>query len=148
MSPTDPRNQLLSDIALFRTCTPKELNEIASLTTDIDVKAGDILCKEGDFGLEFFVVVEGEAKVTIGDEEVATVGPGGFFGEMALLDGGARIATVTAATPMRLLVLTRREFRGALAASPSIAEKMLEVVGSRLRTVERALYRAEPPIGV
>jgi CRP/FNR family transcriptional regulator, cyclic AMP receptor protein len=144
----DPRGELLGGTSLFRSCTSKELAEIASLTTDIDVKEGDVLCREGDFGLEFFVIIEGQAAVTIDAEEIATLGPGGFFGEMALLDGGSRIATVTATTPMRLLVLSRREFRGALHASPMVAERMLEVIGARLRSVEHALYGARPPIGI
>ena len=82
-----------------------------------------MLCQEGKSGNECFVVIEGEAAVTIGGDEVTTIGPGGFFGEMALLDGGPRVATVTATTDMRLLSLSRGEFTTLLADVPSVSRQ-------------------------
>lgn len=144
----DPRTDLLGSVSIFRGCSPKELGKIVSLTTEVEVEPGHVLCREGETGYDFFVILEGRAGVTMGGREIATLGPGHFFGEMALLDGGPRIATVTAATPMRLLALSRGEFKGVLGLAPSVAENMLAVIGSRLRSVEVALYGSTPPIGV
>jgi CRP-like cAMP-binding protein len=145
---SDPRADVLAGISLFRACSPKELAKIGSLTTEIKVEPGHVLCREGESGYDFFIIVEGEAKVTMGGREIATLGPSQFFGEMALLDGGPRIATVTAATPMRLLALSRGEFKGVLGLSTSVAENMLAVIGGRLRATEAALYGTATPIGV
>ena len=92
----------------------------------------------GDPGLEFFVVVAGDAIATVEGDEVGRIATGGFFGEMALLDGGERVATVTATSTMGLLVLGRHEFNEMLEiAMPSVAPKLLAVVGARMRTIER-----------
>jgi CRP-like cAMP-binding protein len=115
--------------------------------TEIKVEPGQVLCREGESGHDFFIILEGEANVTIGGRQIATLGPSQFFGEMALLDGGPRIATVAAATPMRLLALSRQEFKGVLGLFPRVTENMLAVIGSRLRATEAALY-GTTPIGV
>ena len=129
----DVRIDRLSQVTLFRACSPAELRELAGITTELDVAAGDVLCTEGQVGRDCFVVVDGEATVTIGGDELDTVGPGGFFGEMALLDGGPRVATVIARTDMKLLVLSRGELGQLLNDVPSVARKMLEAVGGRRR---------------
>jgi CRP-like cAMP-binding protein len=136
--------RLLGDVSLFRACTDKELAHIASLTTEVDVPADDVLCREGESGSEFFVIIDGEASVTIDGELRAKIGPGSFFGEMALLDGGPRIATVTATTPARLLVLSRQEFFSLLDGAPRVARQLLTAIGARLRTAEESLH----PVGV
>jgi len=106
------------------------------MTTPLSVRAGQVVCREGQPGQEAFVVIEGEAEVSIGGSEVARIGPGGFFGELALLDGGPRVATVAALAPMELLVLTRAELYGVIEDAPRVAVRMLEGVGHRLRLVE------------
>jgi CRP-like cAMP-binding protein len=136
--------RLLGGVSLFRACTDKELAHIASLTTEIDVPADDVLCREGESGSEFFVIIDGEASVTIDGQLRAKIGPGNFFGEMALLDGGPRIATVTATTPSRLLVLSRQEFFSLLDGAPRVARQLLTAVGARLRAAEASLH----PVGV
>ena len=99
--------------------------------------AGEELTRQGEVGLEFFVVVEGSAAATVDGDEVGRIGRGGFFGEMALIDGGDRVATVVALTAMQLLVLGRHDFNEMLeVAMPEIAPKLLAVVGSRLRAIE------------
>jgi CRP-like cAMP-binding protein len=123
----------LKGVDLFAGCSPDEIDRIASLTTEIDVEAGRVLCVEGKPGEEFFVIADGEARVTRGGEEIARLGGGGFFGEMALLDGGARVATVTAVTPMKLLVLNRSEFRSLVEVSTMIDRRILEAIGLRAR---------------
>ena len=134
-----PKEQLemLSRVPLFSACTDKELRAVASLGTSIDVAAGKELTKQGDRGAEFFLVLDGQATCRINGKKVATYGPGEQFGEMALLDRGPRTATVTADTPMRLLVISAQEFGGLLAEAPSIARKMLITVATRLREAEK-----------
>ena len=141
----DTKVELLGGVSLFRGCNRKELAQIAALTTEIDVPAGDALCKEGQPGREFFVVVDGKATVAIGGKEIDAIGPGNFCGEMALLDGGPRIATVTASTPMQLLVLSSQEFNSLLDDAPAVARSMLKTIGGRLR---RAETQEAPAVGV
>lgn len=132
----DPKTDLLAGIGLFSSCGRAQLATIAALTTEVDARPGQVLCREGAGGHEAFVVVEGEAEVSIGGTEVARIGPGGFFGELALLDGGPRVATVAALDRMRLLVLSRHEFRTLVDDTPGVAWKLLAGVGRRLREVE------------
>jgi CRP-like cAMP-binding protein len=133
----DRRIDLLQSIWLFSKCTRKELTRIAEITSLLDVGAGRVLVKEGGPGLEFFVVVAGSALVSRDGAALGTVEAGSFFGEMALLDGGPRVATVTAAEDMLLLVMNRREFGELLAdVVPAVAQRMLVVLGSRLRAAE------------
>jgi CRP-like cAMP-binding protein len=134
----------LKGVELFVGCSPEEIDRISSLTTQIDVDAGRVLCVEGKPGEEFFVIVEGEAEVTRGGELIARLGAGDFFGEMALLDGGARVATVTAATPMRLLVLNRSEFRSLVEVSTMIDRRILEAIGKRARRLAASPPSAHP----
>ena len=134
----DDRIRLLQGIWLFSTCADDELARIASLTHPREAAVGEALTRQGEEGLEFFVIVEGEASATVDGDEVGTIGAGGFFGEMALIDGGDRVATVTATTPMKLLVLGRHDFNEMLElAMPQVAPKLLSVVGARMRTIEQ-----------
>jgi len=137
--------ELLGQVELFRGCTKRELSAIASATTAVDQPAGAVLCRQGSIGTQAFVIVDGKAVVSIDGIDVAEVGPGSFFGEMALLDGGPRVATVAAATPMQLLVLSRPEFNRVILDVPKVARRMLEAVGARLRQVEQSPNSA--PIG-
>lgn len=134
----DERIDLLRGIWLFSGCDDDELARIAAVAKPREVAAGSQLTCQGDDGNEFFVIVSGEASATVDDDEVGTIGPGGFFGEMALIDGGERVATVTATSAMQLLVLDRHDFNEMLAvAMPQIAPKLLAVVGARMRALER-----------
>lgn len=131
---------------LFAECTDDELERIAALAHTIRVPAGHVVVCEGDEGGEFYVVVQGSVRVTVGDgQPVADLGPGSFFGEMALLDGGDRVATVTTLTDVELLVLHRDEFNEMLAmAMPTLAPKLLAVVGRRVRELEARQGRGVP----
>ena len=137
MKKTSDYVQLLKGVELFRGCSRRELAAIATITTPTDKSEGTVLCTEGSPGLQAFVIVDGKASVSIAGREIAVLGPGSFFGELALLDGGPRVATVTATTPLSLLVLNRREFWSLLETSPGVARRMLEALGSRLREAER-----------
>ena len=141
----DAKLDRLAGIPLFAGTDRKHLERVASLCTEVPVPAGRRLCTEGEPGQEFFVVEQGEATVTVGGAEVATLRAGDFFGELALLDGEARTATVTAATDMQLLVLTASEFQGALQAEPMIAVRMLPAIGARLRAKAQA-PQERPPV--
>jgi CRP-like cAMP-binding protein len=123
----------LGGVPIFQGCSKKELQTIARQVREIDHEAGYVIATEGDPGAGLFVIAEGEADVTIGGKKVNHLEKGDFFGEMALLDGGPRTATVTATTPITLYALTEWVFRGLIAEHPSIAMRTLETMASRLR---------------
>ena len=134
----DPKVRLLSGVPLFSPCAKHELRRIAALVDEVEAPKGKTLVREGDQGAEFFVVVEGSATVTRRGRKVATVGPGSFFGELALLDQGPRAATVTADTDMQLLVLSSRAFSAILYDMPSVSRGILRGMAKRLRSAESA----------
>ena len=123
----------LSLVPIFSGCSKKELQTIARAVRPLEHQAGSVIAQEGEPGAGLFVIDVGEADVTIGGRKVNHLGPGDFFGEMALLDGGPRTATVTAKTDVKLFALTEWVFRGLLAEHPSIAIRTLEAVAARLR---------------
>jgi CRP-like cAMP-binding protein len=122
----------LTQVPLFGACSKEELRKLARRTTDIPIGDGQVLVREGDRGLEFFVVVSGRAKVTRRGRKVGELGPGDFFGELALLIDAGRNATVTALTPMEAIVLSRREFEAALADAPRMTRKIMAGMARRL----------------
>lgn len=117
---------------LFEGLAKRQLALLARLTDDLDVPAGSVLCKEGQRGHEFFVIIEGEAEVTRGGKRLATIGSGEFFGEIALLERVVRTATVTATTPLRFFVVSDSAFNSVLAIDPSIERKLLRTLARRL----------------
>ena len=121
----------LKAVPFFTAMSKSELAAVAQQTDEIDVPAGKVLAREGDFGEEFFIIDSGTAQVTRGGERIADLGPGDFFGEMALLEGDRRNATVTAATPMSLIVMTRASFRGLDRAHPQIHETVAKAIAER-----------------
>jgi CRP/FNR family cyclic AMP-dependent transcriptional regulator len=123
---------LLKRVPLFASCSKQELDALALVADEIDLREGSTLTREGQPGREFFVLIEGTVEVTRDGEEIARLGAGDWFGEIALLTKASRTATVTAASPVRVLVVTDRAFRQVLEATPSIAVKMLERLGERL----------------
>lgn len=129
---------MLAAVPLFSACNQGELRQIARLGTPISVNSGKVLTAEGTPGREFFLVTNGMAECTIGGVHAARFGPGDFFGELALLDGGPRTATVTAATDMEVVVLDAREFASLLAASPTISAKVMATLARRLRAADAA----------
>jgi CRP-like cAMP-binding protein len=129
----DGDTRVLRDLALFAGCSEEQLRRIASVTIITRVSPGRMLCRQGAPGREFFVVVEGEATVTIDGTDVGTMGPGCGFGEIALLSPvGRRTATVTSATAMTLVVLNRVEFAALFDATPVIARRILQDSAARL----------------
>lgn len=132
----DPKVAVLRGVSLFSACSDKELAEIASLADEVELPEGRVLCREGRPGAECFVVVSGEARATLRGEELGVLGPGAIIGEMALLDGGPRSATVTAITPMEVLVLEPRSFSGLLARHGTVTRKLLGTLAGRVREVQ------------
>lgn len=130
------RNQkveLLRKVPLFARCSKRELAEIAMLADEVDLRQGKTLIREGASGREFFVLLEGQADVTKNGRRINRMGAGEFFGEIALVAPSAtRTATVTATTPVRVLVVTAQNFRRLLATSPEIKVKVLEALAERL----------------
>src|SRR5688572_18236019 len=104
--------ELLARIPLFAECTKQELIEVAISTDEREAPAGQVLAKQGERGREFFIVIEGEVTVRRSTRTVADLGPGDWFGEIAILTFKPRTATVTAVSPVRLLVISDRAFRG------------------------------------
>ena len=133
MANTKEAVELLSKVPLFSELTKKELQSFASAAKEVRHKPGDVLAREGESGVGFFLIVDGTAAVTVDGKPRARIGPGDFFGEISLLDGGPRTATVTAETPMRLIGITQWVFRRMVEQNPSVAMKMLRVMASRLR---------------
>ena len=109
---------------------------MAGLCTPLSLEEGFVLTTEGSPGLECFVIADGKASVTIGGTKVGEVGAGECVGEMALLDGGPRSATVTAESPMNVYVLSVSEFRSLLGVSPAILGKIAISLAQRLRALE------------
>ena len=123
----------LSRVPIFSGCSKKDLQTVARAIKPVQHGAGWVVATEGEPGVGLFIIDAGEARVSIGGKTINTLGPGDFFGEMALLDGGPRTATVTAKTDLSLFVLTEWVYRGLLTEHPSIAIRTLEAVAARLR---------------
>jgi len=128
----------LAKVPLFSDCSQRDLQTIARVVKDIDHAEGTVVAREGEPGVGLFVIADGTADVTIGGKKKATLGPGDFFGEIALLDGGPRTATVTATSDVHLLGLTEWVFRGLMQEHPSIAVKTLQAMAGRLRGATKA----------
>jgi CRP-like cAMP-binding protein len=133
----------LRHVWLFSQCSNRELDRLARITKPLSVPEGHVLAREGERGGEFVVIVDGTASVTRAGRSLGQLPAGTFFGEIALLDGGARAATVTAATAMTLLVIDPDDFATLVDGEmPSVARKMLTVVGQRLREADARIARA------
>ena len=125
--------QKLSGVPLFSECSRKELEAIASSAKEVRKDAGEPLVKEGDTGVGFFLILEGTASVAVKGRRKSKLGPGDFFGEISLLDDRPRSASVTAETPVRMLGLTGWSFKRLIQNNPTIAQKVLKEVATRVR---------------
>ena len=134
----DKKIELLSQVPLFRACTDKELKRIAAIAETVQIGEGEVLTKEGAPGREFYVIAEGKASVTLRGDELAELGSGDFFGEMALLDESPRAATVTAITPMRAYVVASQDFTTLIEDVPIVARQILKGIAQRLREMAQA----------
>jgi CRP-like cAMP-binding protein len=114
----------LEGIALFATLSKDQRAEVAKQADEIDVEAGKRLVSAGRFGYEFFVIENGTAEVVRGEEHIADLGPGDFFGEMAILGDTVRNADVIASSPMTAMVMTDASFRSLARRMPDVAEEI------------------------
>ena len=133
----DKKVESLGRAPLFAELSRKELVQLARLADDVEAPAGTVLCKEGDRGREFFVLMEGQVDVARKGRRVATLGAGDFVGEISLLEPTPRTATVTAKTPLRFFVLTAREFRHLVDENPSVERKVLRALARRVLELSR-----------
>jgi CRP/FNR family transcriptional regulator, cyclic AMP receptor protein len=128
----DTKVRALKSAPLFDGLSRSELLQLARHSEDLEVEPGEVLCREGAIGHEFFVIVNGKVKVTRNGRHVATLSGGDFLGEIALIAETPRTATVTAETLLRFFVLTRREFHQVLDEHPSVERKVLRALARRL----------------
>jgi CRP/FNR family transcriptional regulator len=131
-----PTPDLLRNVRLFSDLDEKDLESLAEEFNERRFSAGDKIALEGEGGLMFFVVESGEASVEVQGQEVATLGPGATFGEIALIDRRPRTATVTAISDLKAYGLPVFVFRPFVEARPQVAWKMLEAMADRLETAE------------
>lgn len=124
---------LIKRVPLFADCSRGELEHIAQLADEVDLGQGKELTRLGEQGREFFVLLEGEADVTQDGRSINTLHAGDFFGEIALVEDTPRTATVTATTPVRVLVITGRAFRQLLEEQPELQRKVLVALAERVK---------------
>jgi CRP/FNR family transcriptional regulator, cyclic AMP receptor protein len=129
-------DRYLTEIPLFSACSKRDLQALSALTTALTIPAGKVVTSQGQSGREFVVILEGKATVSINGTEIATLGRGDFFGEIALLDGGPRTATVTADTDLVARVISHVDFAVMLEDVPVMARKLLVGVAARLRDAD------------
>src|SRR3954447_342718 len=135
---TDAKIALIKSAPLFENCSKQELRNIARIADELDLPAGKVLIREGERGREFFVIINGEVEVRRKGRKMATLGPGSFVGEMALLSKIPRVATVTAATPLDVLVITDRAFITLLEKTPAMGVKVARTLAEREDANERS----------
>ena len=122
----------LQGIRIFSGLSKKELGRVAQWTDELAVREGYELATEGRFAHEFFVIEEGTAEVVQGDTRIAELGPGDFFGEIALLETERRTATVRATSPMEVIVMFEREFKRMEHELPAVADRIHAAIRARL----------------
>lgn len=132
-STEDQKLALLRQVPLFAGLNSHQIERVGALCDEVDVEAGRVLTREGERGQEFFIIVDGQVQVERNGQLLRTLGPGDFFGEIALIEEGPRTATLTTIGPTRLLVLNRREFHSLLSEFAEIQIKVLQALARRVR---------------
>jgi CRP-like cAMP-binding protein len=131
----DRRAELIGGCPLFVGLETGDLASVAAVAIEVDFPADRVIAREGEIGTGFFIVVEGQVKVVRSGTTVAHLGPGEFFGELSVLDGGPRVAQVVAEAPTRCLAIASWDFERVLREEPGVALAVLRVVAARLRDV-------------
>jgi CRP/FNR family cyclic AMP-dependent transcriptional regulator len=124
--------ELIKKVPLFAHCSKRELQEVAQLADEIDLREGKEMTRQGTRGREFFVLLEGSVSVDKNGRQINTLGAGDFFGEIALVSDAPRTATVTATSPVRALVVTDRSFKRLMEDVPEIQSKVLTALAERI----------------
>jgi CRP/FNR family transcriptional regulator, cyclic AMP receptor protein len=128
--------ETLGRVPLFAGVKPKELKKLGKRMSERSFGEGDTITTEGESGIGFFVIEDGNASVSIGGKIVRTLGPGEHFGEIALIDSGPRSATIVASTDLRCRGMSAWEFRPFVEEHPEVAWALLETLAGRLREAE------------
>jgi CRP/FNR family transcriptional regulator, cyclic AMP receptor protein len=128
----DAKVFMLKRVPLFERCSKRQLGKIGQLAREVEYPAGAPITREGEPGSELFIIVAGEVDVRRRARKLATLSAGNYFGEIALITGSPRTATVTTGTPVRALVVNGRDFHKLLHDSPEIQSKVLRELGERL----------------
>ena len=131
----------LKEVRIFEECSQRQLRSIARIARVFDAPAGTVLTRADEPGDEFFLILDGTASVDVATEKRGPLRPGAFFGEMSLLDGGPRSATIVAETPVRLLVISRRNFSVLLKEVPGLTQSLLVTLSRRVRQAEESAER-------
>ena len=134
---SQPSIEILQRVPLFADLERRDLTQIASSFKAREYAAGDTLATEGEGGVGFFLIERGEATVSVRGREIARLKAGDSFGEVALIDDGARTATVTADTDMICYGMSFWEFRPIVESSSQIAWKLLQALAKKLRAAEQ-----------
>jgi CRP/FNR family cyclic AMP-dependent transcriptional regulator len=133
---SDRKLEHLAHVKMFSSLNKRELALVAKAADVVAVKAGTEIVREGSLGHEFYLILDGSATVKRSGRKVASLGPGAYFGEMALLDRGPRSATIVAASDSELAVIGQREFMAVLDQVPPVAHKLLVAMAARLREAD------------
>ncbi len=131
----------LKEIPIFEGCSQRQLRSVAKIARVFDGAADTVLARAGEPGDEFFLIIDGSVWVEVSSEKRVLLHPGEFFGEMSVLDGGPRSATIVADTPVRLLVITRRHFSMLLTDVPGLTQTVLATLSKRVREAEERAER-------
>jgi CRP/FNR family cyclic AMP-dependent transcriptional regulator len=130
---SNPMTESLKRLKIFAACSDRDLEAVARLSTTLDYPAGKVLATEGVPGQEFVVIRAGTLTVSRDGAQLAELGPGDYFGEISLMDGGPRTATVTTTTPVTVEVVERRDFDTLLETVPGLAQRIMVGLAQRLR---------------
>ena len=135
----DDKIEALKGVPLFEALSKRDLNLVAKHADEVESEPGEVLVRQGSLGQEFVLIVEGQVKVERDGKTLAHIGSGDFFGEMALLDGRGRSATVTVEKPSKLLVIPSRAFNTLLDEVPGLQRKMLVTLSERIRELQKTV---------
>jgi CRP-like cAMP-binding protein len=136
-----PGTEVLAGVPLFEGLAPRHLRRIRDLAEPADYMAGASLVKQGTEGDGFFVILEGLARVVVGKRTINRLMPGDYFGEISLLDGGVRTASVVSETPMKVLLIERKRFLKLVRGEGAIAVALLRGLARAIRRTDRSLVR-------
>jgi CRP-like cAMP-binding protein len=134
----DAKVERLRQIPLFKSCDPHALADIAQLADEVDVADGYTLIREGTFGEQFILIIDGHVRIERGGQTVRVMGPGEFLGEIALIDKGRTTATATTEGPARLFIVGHGAFNSLLDQSPAIRLEIITALAKRVRQLEPA----------
>jgi CRP-like cAMP-binding protein len=121
---------------LFSTCSKRQLAQVAGLTVQADLSKGTVMTRQGAVGGLAYLIATGQAEVTRDGKRIARLGPGDVVGELSLIDGRRRSATVTATTDLQVLELDRKDLLTLMKKAPPVVRKLLEALAQRVREVD------------